>query len=90
VNRARLRLNKNSHETDIHKNRMDGGRAMIDPRDFDQLVADVAALNNLSQEQAFAVVVAVGDTPEIDEPTGKIVAELADGTTLLVNYPDAD
>lgn len=69
---------------------MDGGRAMIDPREFDQLVADVAALNNLSQEQAFAVVVAVGDTPEIDETTGKIVAKLADGTTLLVNYPDAD
>jgi hypothetical protein len=69
---------------------MDGGLAMIDPRDFDQLVDDVAALNDLTQEQAFAVVCAVGDTPEIDESTGKIVAELADGTTLFVIYPDAD
>jgi hypothetical protein len=63
---------------------------MIDPRDFDQLVKKVAKLNDLTQEQAFEVVCVVGDTPELDTESGKIVAELANGETLFVVYPNAD
>lgn len=59
---------------------------MIAPDQFDGLIAEVARLNELDNDTAGAVVVAVGDTLTIDE-NGLIVADLEDGRTLHVRWP---
>ncbi len=61
---------------------------MISPDAFDLLIPAVAELNGLDTETAALVVVAVGDTPMIDEKTGKIVAQLSDGRELLIDWPE--
>lgn len=61
---------------------------MIEPDAFDDLVAEVAKLNDLDAETAGEVVVAVGDVQVIDRESGKIVAELEDGRRLLIDWPE--
>lgn len=63
---------------------------MISPDAFDWLISAVAKLNGLDTETADLVVVAVGDTPMLDEKTGKIVAQLPDGRELLIEWPEDD
>lgn len=63
---------------------------MIEPDEFDGLIAAVAKLNGLDLDTAGDVVVDVGDTPAIDPATGKIVATLPDGRELLVVWPEDD
>lgn len=63
---------------------------MIEPDAFDGLIEAVAKLNSLALDTAGDVVVVVGDTPAIDQTTGKIVAVLPDGRELLINWPEDD
>lgn len=60
---------------------------MIEPDEFEDLTQAVAELNGLDLETAGQVVVAVGDTQAIDPETGKVVAMLPDGRTLLILWP---
>ena len=61
---------------------------MIEPDEFEDLTQAVAELNGLDLETAGEVVVAVGDTQAIDPETGKVVAMLPDGRTLLILWPE--
>lgn len=61
---------------------------MIEPDEFEDLTQAVAELNGLDLETAGQVVVAVGDTQAIDPETGKVVAMLPDGRTLLILWPE--
>ncbi len=61
---------------------------MISPDAFDLLIPAVAELNGLDTETAALVVAAVGDTPMLDEQTGKIVAQLPDGREMLIDWPE--
>lgn len=61
---------------------------MIHPDDFDDLVKEVAELNQLDQETANLVVGVVGDCHSIDPDTGKIIAKLPNGRTLLIAWPE--
>lgn len=60
---------------------------MIPPDAFESLEREVARLNGLDTETAGLVVVAVGDTPEIDSETGKVIAKLPDGRSLQIDWP---
>lgn len=59
-----------------------------EPDAFDELVREVARLNELDAETAGEVVVAVGDVQMIDRESGKVVAELEDGRRLLIDWPE--
>ena len=63
---------------------------MITPDAFDFLTSAVAELNGLDDGTAGQVVAAVGDTPMIDQASGKIVASLPDGRELLVVWPEEE
>jgi len=61
---------------------------MIDPTEFDDLVADVARLNRLDLDTAGDAVAAAGDAHAIDPATGLVAVTLPDGRTLLLKWPD--
>lgn len=60
---------------------------MIYPDEFEALVKRVAELNGLDHETADLVVGVVGDCLALDE-SGKVIANMPDGRTLLINWPE--
>ena len=63
---------------------------MIDPEEFEALIPEVAALNGFDLDTAGDVVAAVGDCIALDPETGLIVANLPDGRTLKVRWPQGE
>lgn len=60
---------------------------MIDPNAFDDLVAEVARLNDLDLDTAGDAVAITGDCLQIDPDTGLVAVDMDDGRTLLLKWP---
>ncbi len=62
---------------------------MIDPDDFESLAADLARLNSLDPETAYAAALKLGDRRLLDEQDRATVT-LDDGRELQLVLPEGD